>query len=491
MTITSAVRCALIVVVLLLLPTVVYENTISHRYGFRDDYSILRETHEEPGKIMRVCTGMARPLYGFLLENSFARFDRLEDLSSARQLTALLLGIIASLLYLVLRAQKWDAAIAALIPALFTLLPGAQVMVSWAIAWPPVMAMGFAVAGFGCAEKAHGAGGALKRVGWWITGLGLIAASALTYQVSSFFYLVPLAAGLCRRLDQPKPEFGRWLGRHFALLGGGLAVALTVMLALFASGVAEKSSRIAISYDVGETLGWFLRFPLPNALALFALEGNGTRGALYAAAVFLTTTLLLAGVIVTGRKHGGRRAILAVTTMLILLPIAYGVNLLSTERLPSYRTLLPLSGLVLVFVATSLRRTAGRTVTLGVLGALTLLAGWAARRQPFELIARPQSAEFSLMEEGARKMDPAGHSSVFVITPMLAEASAVWRVGDEFGSLSTNSDWVAKEMFAVATKEIFGTEPVRYVFDSGQRLPRDRHYDVTVDMGRLREFQPK
>ncbi|MBS1238254.1 MAG: hypothetical protein H6R37_1498, partial [Deltaproteobacteria bacterium] len=36
---------------LLLLPLIIYSNTLFARFGFRDDYAILREVHEEPGKV--------------------------------------------------------------------------------------------------------------------------------------------------------------------------------------------------------------------------------------------------------------------------------------------------------------------------------------------------------------------------------------------------------------------------------------------------------
>ena len=40
---------------LVLLPLLVYGNTIFHRYGFRDDYAIIREAREEPGTVLRFC----------------------------------------------------------------------------------------------------------------------------------------------------------------------------------------------------------------------------------------------------------------------------------------------------------------------------------------------------------------------------------------------------------------------------------------------------
>jgi len=53
-----------IVAALWLLPAALYWNTIFHRYGFRDDYSVLRESRDEPGKVTRVGAMQARPIDG-------------------------------------------------------------------------------------------------------------------------------------------------------------------------------------------------------------------------------------------------------------------------------------------------------------------------------------------------------------------------------------------------------------------------------------------
>ncbi|MEO6569549.1 MAG: glucosyltransferase domain-containing protein [Opitutaceae bacterium] len=489
MTISPVVRRAFLILSLLLLPTAVYWNTISYRFGFRDDYSILREAHEEPGKIFRVCSAMARPIYGYLLEQTFGRLEGVDAFARMRLLTALLLGIVALLLFSVLRSQGWDEWIAAMLAAVVTMLPGAQVLVAWSIAWPPALALAFAVAAYGCAEKAFSGAAPAVRLGAWVLSLALIVGSTLNYQAACLFYLVPLAAGLLIRPESWGRETGPWLARHAVTFGCGLAVAATIMLRAYASGAIGISPRVALSPHIGQTLEWFFRFPLPNALALFSLDGVGTNPGPYYATVVFMTILLLAGIASIWRKHGWRHGLFAALITLSLPIAAHGAILISTERLATYRTLMPLRGLILVLAAATLARIAGRKVTLGMMGALTLATAWLAHRDPFDLIALPQSYELKLIEEGARQVNPSRPTKVFVITPALADAPSSVRVGDEFGSLATNSDWVPKEMFGVAVREIFGKTRVSYTFESGPKLPRDRQFDVVVDMRRLREFQ--
>ena len=88
---SGANRHWMIAVLLLLLPLLIYSSTIFSRFGFRDDYSILREANEEPGKVIKLCSSHARPLYGLMLESSFSHLDDIDDLWAGRAAGALCL----------------------------------------------------------------------------------------------------------------------------------------------------------------------------------------------------------------------------------------------------------------------------------------------------------------------------------------------------------------------------------------------------------------
>src|SRR5262245_5232342 len=120
-------------VLLLLLPTAIYWNTIFAHYGFRDDYSVLRESHEEPGKVFFASAAQARPFFGVLLENSFARARGIDDFRWLRGLAALLLGAVCAGFFGMLLAAKWRKTAAFLVSAVLLALPGAQLLVSWTV----------------------------------------------------------------------------------------------------------------------------------------------------------------------------------------------------------------------------------------------------------------------------------------------------------------------------------------------------------------------
>jgi hypothetical protein len=85
---------------------------------------------------------------------------------------------------------------------------------------------------------------------------------------------------------------------------------------------------------------------------------------------------------------------------------------------------------------------------------------------------------------------------VFAIASSPTDISTTSIYHDEFGSLSSNSEWVPKEMFKRAMHdlhpEVANLESL-YEFSEGYKvdgytLPLGQHYDVIIDMHKLRRF---
>ncbi len=77
-------RAWLCAAVLLILPLLVYWPTVTHEYGFRDDYAHLREVRERPGWLMTLTTSNGRPVYGAALEVSLQRVHDVTELTTLR-----------------------------------------------------------------------------------------------------------------------------------------------------------------------------------------------------------------------------------------------------------------------------------------------------------------------------------------------------------------------------------------------------------------------
>ena len=81
-------RAWILTATLFLVPLVTYWPATFHEFGLRDDYSNMREAHEEPGVIVKFCASHARPIYGWLLQATFGQADTVHDLQWLRFISA-------------------------------------------------------------------------------------------------------------------------------------------------------------------------------------------------------------------------------------------------------------------------------------------------------------------------------------------------------------------------------------------------------------------
>ena len=183
-------------------PLAVYWQTVFHEYGFRDDYSLLREAHDEPFKLFRITTSNGRPVYGAVLEASMRPLHVIGDLPWLRLLTVALLASVAAVLWRLLRRSGWSNVEAGMIALGIALLPGAQITVGWAIAWPIALALLFAVVGFSIVESSLRREGR-PQIAPLVAGGALYFLAGLTYQSNALFAIVPafMADELPRIID--------------------------------------------------------------------------------------------------------------------------------------------------------------------------------------------------------------------------------------------------------------------------------------------------
>jgi hypothetical protein len=265
---------------------------------------------------------------------------------------------------------------------------------------------------------------------------------------------------------------------------------------LYAAGVFVKSGRVAFEHHWGEKIAWFLQESLPNALSLFVLNDNNHRDhALYFGCAALVGALLLAGAYVEWRRYGRSRGIVWLAALLGLPVFACAVSLIASERYATYRTILAMTAVLLCFLVASTRALTeswgprGRRLLAAIVISTAFLT---AQHHVYGLIAVPQGNEWQLIMAGAKQVHLDGsHQRIFIIASTPADISTATIYHDEFGSLSSNSEWVPKEMFKRAMHDLhpeISNLDARYDLALGPKLPADRHYDIIVDLHRLRRF---
>ncbi|MCC6202526.1 MAG: hypothetical protein IT494_05930 [Gammaproteobacteria bacterium] len=485
-------HAALALALLIAGPLAAYWPTITHDYAFRDDYAHLREVRDEPGKITRFTASNGRPIYGLLLEATVRAAVRVADLRWLRLTGTLLLIATGLLLGTLLHRHGWSLLEASAGGLALTLLPAAQMVASWAISWPNALALLLALAGFAAIDAGCGRHGGRRAAAFGVGWLGYLAAS-LTYPSNALFAVVPLAAAAL--LSAPEQGRGwRWALTHVVLLGGGLAAALVLMKLLFALGIFPEAARIRFEHDPLAKLVWFIRMPLANALALFALRDRYDYGATqFWWLVALVTLWIVAGFAFAWQRRQARRWLACV----LLLPLlGHAVSLAAAERAIGYRTIFPLAGLVIVFALYTLRGLRLTGVLRGplpavLLGVAGVFAAHAARDHAFKLIAEPQGREWALVRDAVAAFPFPKDARIYLIRPTRDDRSTVRSYADEFGSSSADSDWVPREMVRTALRERFaGATPPPYRFEFGYAEPPAASYDLVIDLRVLKRLRP-
>ena len=423
----------------------------------------------------------------------------MQNLQWLRLLAALLLGAISLVSFRGLRAVGWSINTSLCFAVLLSLVPSAQVIAGWAIGWPYAAAALLAIGAFFTVEGALllGLGAGLGRAaGQWSVALGLMLVSALIYQPSALFYLVPLAGGLIAQRQRGLAQSARWVGVHLGFVAGTLGLAYGTMSLLYAQHVFVRSERIAFEMHWGEKIAWFLQEPLPNALSLFVLNDDNHRGyALYFACATLVGAILVAGAWLQWRRHGMQRGIVWLCGLLGLPVFAFAVSMLASERYATYRTILAMTGVLLCFLVASVSALTERwSINARRLTAMFAIsiAFVTAQHHVYALIAVPQGNEWQLIVAGAKHVHLDGvRPRIFAIAPAPADISTASIYHDEFGSLSSNSEWVPGEMFKRAMHDLhpsIANVDSRYDFATGSVLPAGQHYDLVIDLHRLRQL---
>jgi hypothetical protein len=478
--------------VLLLAPFAVYWQTVFHEFGFRDDYSLLREVHEEPGKVLRLTVSNGRPVQGLALGASLRAVRDVTDFRWLRLLTVVVLAAVALVLFRELRKKGWSDAESAAIALGIALLPGAQITVGWAISWPIALALLFAVLGFVVVEAQLQRAGP-RRVAALAGGGFLYLLAALTYQSNAFFVIVPLAALLLVRGENERLGHLRWVAAHLAILLASLATAYLLTQLFFTEGLAPAASRMQLEPELLLKLWWFVRQPLVNSLALFEL-----RDRFDTSLWFWVVAASVGALVALGFRFGARDASHRLRWLfcLLVLPfVAHAVSIAASSQAIGYRTMFSLSGLVLVLLVFALRSVVevGRIrprLQYGVFAALFVFAAWSAHRNAYTLIAEPQNREWELFQAAAQTLRLDADTDVYIVRPGIDDRSTEQIYDDEFGSLSSDADWASKEMFRAAMRERFPERlPAGAAFSivTGAAPPATPGaYDSVIDLRMLR-----
>ena len=368
-----------------------------------------------------------------------------------------------------------------------------QVVVGWAIAWPIALALIAALVGFQLVERGmHN----IRRTGSVsvAAGAGLYFIAGLTYQTSALFAVVPFAAALLLREETSARNDARWIIVHIGTLFAALFGGFLVMNIFFSEGVVPEMARMQIEPHPIIKLLWFLRNPLPNSLGLFAL-----RDALATPLRFWIVVAAVAVIIVLGFVYGAKTTQQRLRWLFValLLPfVAHSVSLAASSQAIGYRTLLPLAGLFLVLAMFGLRALVGRFRVPRWPGRArwrrNSCRGCRARAAECPDVDRTAARQRMATDRGRGQPAAAQVRGACLPDPAVCRDRSTERIyADEHGSLTSDADWAAREMFKAAMRERFpnglpaGTD---YLLTTGFGPPPPVGYDLVVDLRELKNL---
>ena len=254
---------------LLLTPFAVYWQTVFHEYGFRDDYSILREAHEEPGKLLELTISNGRPVYGMALDASLRPIRDVPDLPWLRLAAARcspasrsFFGASCARRAGPAPSRRPSRSGSRCCPARRSPSVGYRVAIA--------LALLFAVLGFARRRAASPSGGASASRRSRPAGFSISSRRDVSIERAVRDRAARGAAARARRHE--RPSHGRWVAAHLATLFASLVAAFFVMQLFFTEGVAAEATRMELQLNPLMKLWWFVRQPLANSLALFELR---------------------------------------------------------------------------------------------------------------------------------------------------------------------------------------------------------------------------
>lgn len=400
---------------------------------------------------------------------AFELAGTIENLRWIRFFGVIGIALLGALLVRALTRAGWPLARSGALAFLMCTTPSFQVCGSWAILFSVFYAC--AAAGLACelSLRALVPGVPRRRQLRLFVVVGALLLFAVTiYQVSLMYLLVFAAIHVFR----PRPDAARdersMLGLAAVTAGGlGLGfVAYQIGLALF--GRWLPSQRTHMVHDFGAKLQYALTGPWRDAFQLGVLRPTPYLAPALFVAIFSGLFLYFEGTL--------RERLKLLALAVLLVPLVYLPNLMTSENWGAYRTQLALDPLVVLYAflaahgyAKALGARAQRMVP-GVVAAATVLSGLMTVHNLALYYAEPQMAELRVVKNQLSRLKPEKIKKLHIAGANWTSALTGVRY-DEFGLPSTAQWWSAPSMVYVLTAERLGHLPKFPILQAPNNLP--------------------
>ncbi|HLY19328.1 MAG TPA: hypothetical protein VKR61_19010 [Bryobacteraceae bacterium] len=339
--------------------------------------------------IFRFMAYVGRPLAG-LIYGTHGLVCSMAGMNVLRGISVCILALLSLLVYRYLRGGVVSGLVALAAAIALVTTPPFATGVGYVATAAYVLAVPVAALAFAAASR-----GGIKFA---VLAILLLIVSLALYQPGALFYiaLAAVATFLCDPLTF-WPEQIRKLAGHAAIL----AAACAVYYSVWRVWLRVRGAPLGAKYDgrqfgnIYEHLKWFVRTPLVEAANLWFVRPK-------LAYAILTGAVILAAMCLELRPGGGRRVVGVLgklAAVAVMLPMTYGINLVSYMPSAEYRTYTALEGAILLLFMLALSRILPRRLAATAALAVAVCGICAANVTIRRYFTDPDSREFRFVKD--------------------------------------------------------------------------------------------
>ena len=467
-----------------------YSSCFTCSYAFHDDYTILEDALTGGHEFFKLMLRSGRPTYALLSYITLFPLQKIGDMRLLRLMGVIGIAILAWLVYRMLTRCGLPRCFAFLLGMFIGFLPPFQVYAAWSIAsYFPYAAILSGLA-LWMAEKSC----RTERLNLWRIGAAvfLLFLAITIYQPAAMFFWVFAAIISLVPSERPLKEVLRHLA-VFLIIGFIAAFFGYVVVLLFNKILwvtqSEIFPRARLANDLSVKASWFFSEVLLNAANLVKLVPSP----------FIAVTVglfSLMGLALQFRSN--YQTLLAkLGIACLLVPLAYLPNLVIAENWASYRTQSALTSLLSFYFFfaclgfSQLLRKQGKTVLTAGLALVTLFSGVMAAYQVTLEFVLPQSVELAYLRSQLQPKALAQARNIYFIAPHWSDSIAPVIRYDEFGLISSFSEWVPVPLIRLILRETSPTSSdlsIVVLREGWSGVPPP--HSLVVDMRLLKQFYP-
>jgi len=433
----------------------VYRPVVKAEYGKLDDYWFLWKSKTAPQEITAHDRERGRLLAAPLHRWTFGMAANIAELRRVRVVTVLGLATLAGGLTVLLCNRGWAPLLAVGLAVAACTTPAAFSAAAMATSVHRLPAALCALLASRAAARAADARSRRRTIGWLVIAV-MVLFAALSFQQSWAMFYVPFCFLTLFRADDesgaPRPM--RLLGAH------ALPFAVALGLSVLPVGRSDDLRlRRTVTGNPCHKAVWFVREPLLNAACLAQVTPDPKIGC------FTAAIILVGGLSFLARRRAA--AALCLAAGVGLLPFSYVPNLVTAENWATYRSIGPLSALLILLLGWAvcgITRLVFRCPHPVAGLSAVALACWLCLTGRYNVntyVVAPQRLELDCFRAQILRGAADDITGVHVVQPPWEYWPVTMYRYDDFGVPSSFVDWCPEAMFRLLAAELPSTLAAR------------------------------